>query len=231
MKMIKTIIVDDERSARLELKRALSAFPDIQVIGEAANADEAELLITERMPDLVLLDVQMPGRSGFELLESLSGIPMIIFVTAYDKYAFKAFEVSAIDYLLKPVRDERLVKTIDQVRAKFQQKPDRSVFIKDGGRYFFIQWPDVTLIESANQYVRLHLATGKPLMKNSLKQLEEQIPPGLFFRANRWQLINLHAIKECTTVNAVLHAQLSDGQEIIFSERQSTLFRKTQFSL
>lgn len=231
MKTIKTIIVDDERSARLELKRALSAFPGIKITGEAANADEAETLIKEQTPDLVLLDVQMPGRSGFELLESLSDIPMIIFVTAYDKYAFKAFEVSAIDYLLKPVRDERLVKTINQVRARFQQKPGRSVFIKDGGRYFFIQWTDVVLIESANQYVRLHLATGKPLMKNSLKQIEEQIPSGIFFRANRWQLINLQAIKACKTVNAVLHTQLSDGQEIIFSERQSTLFRKTQFSL
>lgn len=231
MKMIRTIIIDDERSARLELKRILAAFPDIQIIGEAANADEAEIIINELMPDLILLDVQMPGRSGFELLTSLAIVPLTIFVTAYDKYAFKAFEVSAIDYLLKPVREERLSRTIIQVRERLKHQTGKSLFFKDGNKYYFIQWTDVCLIESAHQYVRLYTANGKPLLKNSLKQMEEQIPAGLFFRANRWQLINLHCISECKTVQAILHVRLSDGQEIIFSERQSTLFRKTQTNL
>ncbi len=231
MKMIRTIIIDDERSARLELKRILSVFPDIQIIGEAANADEAELIINELIPDLIFLDVQMPGRSGFELLESLAIVPLTIFVTAYDKYAFKAFEVSAIDYLLKPVREERLTRTILQVRERLKQQTGRSLFIKEGNRYYFIQWTDVSLIESAHQYVRLYTANGKPLLKNSLKQIEEQLPPNLFFRANRWQLINLQFISECKTVQGILHVRLSDEQEIIFSERQSTLFRKTHPNL
>src|SRR3984885_9094476 len=114
MASITALIIDDERTARVELRRMLADYPAIEVVGEASNADEAEELIRKAKPDIIFLDIQMPGRSGFDLLESLISVPIVIFVTAFDAYAVKAFEVSALDYLMKPVREERFAKAMEQ---------------------------------------------------------------------------------------------------------------------
>lgn len=228
MNGIRTLIIDDERSARNELKRALAAYPDFLLVGEAADADEAETLIRQLQPDLLFLDIQMPGRSGFDLLESLTEVPAVIFVTAYDKYALQAFEVSAVDYLLKPVRDERLAKAMEEARQRIQNGSGRFVFIKDGPRFHLVRWTEVVMIESADPYVRLHLKNNRLLLKTSLTQLETILDSTFFFRANRWQLVNLRFVISIHQKEGALTAQLTTGQEIVFSERQSTAFKKSQ---
>jgi two-component system LytT family response regulator len=228
MNGIRTLIIDDERSARNELKRALATYPDFLLVGEAADADEAETLIRQLQPDLLFLDIQMPGRSGFDLLESLTEVPAVIFVTAYDKYALQAFEVSAVDYLLKPVRDERLAKAMEEARQRIQNGNGRFVFIKDGSKFHLIRWSEVVMIESADPYVRLHLRNDRLLLKTSLTQLETTLDSTFFFRANRWQLVNLRFIDSIHQKEGALTALLTTGDEIVFSGRQSTAFKKSQ---
>ena len=228
MNGIRTLIIDDERSARNELKRALAAYPDFLLVGEAADADEAETLIRQLQPDLLFLDIQMPGRSGFDLLESLTEVPAVILVTAYDKYALQAFEVSAVDYLLKPVRDERLAKAMEEARQRIQNGNGRFVFIKDGSKFHLLRWSEVVMIESADPYVRLHLKNDRLLMKTSLAQLETALDSTFFFRANRRQLVNLRFIDSIHQKEGALIALLTTGDEIVFSERQFTAFKKSQ---
>ncbi|SJZ63239.1 LytR/AlgR family response regulator transcription factor [Sediminibacterium ginsengisoli] len=231
MNSIRTIIIDDERSAREELKRALAAFPQFDIVGEAGNADEAESQIQELHPDLLFLDIQMPGRSGFELLESLPVIPAVIFVTAFDRFALRAFEVSAIDYLLKPVRDERFAKAVREAAQRIRNSNESFFFIKDGAKYHFARWSEAALIESADAYVCIHMRDKKPLLKTSLIQLEAALDPVHFFRANRQQLINLRFISSIHNKEGILHAMLTTGQQVVFSERQSAAFKKTQQNL
>ncbi|WP_264522810.1 LytR/AlgR family response regulator transcription factor [Flavobacterium sp. N502536] len=169
MKKIKVIIVDDERLSREELKRALQSYDDFVLIGEAGNADEAKSLIEEKMPDLIFLDIQMPEKSGFDLLESLDSAPAVLFTTAYNEYAVQAFEVNALDYLMKPIREERFAKAIDKIRNALSGKlslsdataKDRKIFIKDGEKRFFIQLDEIYLIESLENYTRLFFRTKK----------------------------------------------------------------------
>lgn len=231
MHKIRTIIIDDERSAREELKQSLAAFPAFECIAEARHADEAEQLINTLHPDLVLLDIQMPERTGFELLESLTTIPRVIFVTAFDQYALKAFEVSAIDYLLKPVREERLAKALNEAAQRIGKSKEPFVFIKEGNRYHLAKWSEVAMVESADPYVRVYINNEKPLLKTSLSQLETTLDPVCFFRANRWQLINLHFVKDMQNHNGVLLANMSNGKEVLFSGRQTSLFKKIQKKL
>src|SRR5882757_6126924 len=142
MSKFRAILIDDERLAREEMKLHLVAYPDFELVGEAENADEAEAKINAAEPDLIFLDIQMPGRSGFDLLESLDNVPEIIFTTAFDKYAVQAFEINALDYLVKPIREERFAKAIDKIRAKFSSKEKKdkaltaahTIFVKEGER-------------------------------------------------------------------------------------------------
>lgn len=221
MQSIKIILIDDERSAREELKRMLQDYPDMEIVGEAANAAEARKAISELQPDLLFLDIQMPGETGFELLESLDTVPEIIFVTAYDQYALKAFEVSAIDYLMKPVRDERLAKAIEQIRRKQLSKPKPQVFIKDGNSYHLVRWSDVFLIESLDNYARLWFNDQKVLMKTSLNQLESKLDPNLFFRANRAQIIQLRFIKKINQSDGQMQVLLINNTTVEVSTRQA----------
>ncbi len=201
---MKTIIIDDERLARNELKRLLEDFPKIQVVAEAANADEAIELIEEHNPDLIFLDIQMPGRNGFELLEALEDkVPEVIFTTAYDEYALKAFEVNALDYLLKPIDQSRLAEAIGKVEFELKRNEQQvgqvnnyltesdQVFVKDGEKCWFVKLENVKLFESMGNYVRLHFIDQKPMILKSLNSLEEKLDPKSFFRANRKHIINL----------------------------------------
>ncbi|MCA0365260.1 MAG: response regulator [Bacteroidetes bacterium] len=207
---MKTIIIDDERLARNELKRLLEDFPKIQVVAEAANADEAIELIDEHQPDLLFLDIQMPGKNGFELLEIIEDrVPEVIFTTAYDEYALKAFEYNALDYLMKPIDSGRLAEAIAKVEEELKRTsqlnsdPGRTyltesdqVFVKDGEKCWFVKLGKVRLFESMGNYVRLHFEDQKPMILKSLNSLEERLDPKSFFRANRKHIINLQWVEK-----------------------------------
>lgn len=225
MKKIQVMIIDDERTARNEVKRLLTDYPDFEVVAEAANANEAKLLIEAKQPDLLFLDIQMPEKSGFELLELLDEVPQVIFVTAFDQYAVKAFEVSAIDYLMKPVREERFAKAIEQARTKIVIPEDR-IFVKDGQQYHFIKWSNVYLIESMDNYARLYFDGKKVLIKSSLNQLELKLNQMVFFRINRSQLINIQFIDKINAAgNGKIQISLKTGEMLEVSERQSVKFK------
>jgi two-component system LytT family response regulator len=225
MKNVQVIIIDDERTARDEVKRLLENYPDFEVVGEARNADEAKILIELKHPNLLFLDIQMPEKSGFELLEMLDSVPQVIFVTAFDQYAVKAFEVSAIDYLMKPVREERFAKAIEQVRAKMAKPNDDRIFVKDRQQYHFITWSKVYLIESMDNYARLYFDDKKVFLKSSLNQLEKKLDETVFFRINRAQIINLQFIEKINTANGRIKITLRTGDVLEVSERQSVKFK------
>ena len=241
---MKAIIVDDERLARNELKRLLENFPSIEVIGEAANTDEASQLIEELQPDVVFLDIQMPGKTGFEWLEEWDGfLPEIIFTTAFDEYALKAFEVNALDYLLKPIELARLSESIQKLESRFQ-RPSRTeksattnhvlggndqIFVKDGEKCWFVRLDRVRLCESMGNYVRLFFDDQKPLVLKSLNSLEERLDPKLFFRCNRKHIVNLNFIEKIEPwfsggLQVTLKGEKAEKIEI--SRRQSIRFKE-----
>lgn len=238
---MKAIIVDDERLARNELKRLLENFPQIEVIAEAANTDEASELLETLQPDVLFLDIQMPGKTGFEWLESWDGfLPEIIFTTAFDEYALKAFEVNALDYVLKPVELARLSESIQKLekrqvqRTKSASSPGHvlgamdQIFVKDGERCWFVRLERVRLCESMGNYVRLFFDDQKPLVLKSLNALEERLDPKVFFRANRKHIINLNFIDKIEPwFSGGLQVTLSGkGEKIEISRRQSIRFKE-----
>ena len=237
---MKTFIVDDERLARNELKRLLKNFSAIEIIGEAANADEAIEKIETARPDLLFLDIQMPGRNGFELLESLIYVPKVIFTTAFDEYALKAFEFNALDYLLKPVEQKRLAAAIGKVENHRLEEEEKNrelkstplgdadqIFVKDGERCWFVKLRDVRLLESEGNYTRLYFDKNKPLILRSLNYLEARLDEKTFFRANRKHIINLRWIEIITPgFDGRLDVKVSGAPEIEMSRRQSQKFKE-----
>ena len=235
MKTFKTIIIDDERLARAEVKRALENYPEFEIVGEANNVDSAIILIDKLNPDILFLDIHMPEKSGFDLLEELTTVPEVVFTTAYDQYAVKAFEMNALDYLVKPLREERFSKTIEKVKAELAKKEEikvdvlpmhRKIFIKDGEKCFFIPLSEIYFIESIGNYVRLYFVDQKAMIKRSLKLLEEKLDSTVFFRINRSQIINTHYIKEIHPYfNNKLQIKLITGEILEASSRQSIKFK------
>jgi len=235
MKKFKTIIIDDERLAREEVKRALKGYPEFEIIGEASHVVEAKEMIESALPDIIFLDIHMPGKSGFDLLEELTTVPEVVFTTAYDQYAVKAFELNALDYLVKPLRKERFAKTIEKVKAELVKKEEiktdvlpmhRKIFIKDGENCYFIPLSEIYFIESLDNYARLYFGNQKAMIKRSLNILEEKLDPTVFFRTNRSQIINTHYIKEIYPhFNNKLHITLTTGETIEVSSRQSVKFK------
>lgn len=241
---MRAIIVDDERLARNELKRLLENFPTIEVIGEAANTDEASQLIEELQPDVVFLDIQMPGKTGFEWLEEWDGfLPEIIFTTAFDEYALKAFEVNALDYVLKPIELARLSESIQKLESRFRRPTtteksiqanhvlggNDQIFVKDGEKCWFVRLDRVRLCESMGNYVRLFFDDQKPLVLKSLNSLEERLDPKLFFRCNRKHIINLNFIDKIEPwfsggLQVTLKGEKAEKIEI--SRRQSIRFKE-----
>lgn len=227
MKKLKVLIIDDERNAREEVKKLIGTYPGLELMGEAKNADEAREMIASKHPDLIFLDIQMPEESGFELLESLNQVPQVVFITAYDQYAVKAFEVSAIDYLVKPVRTERFAKAMEQVKARNTPPDEDRIFIKDRNQYHFVSWKNVYLIESMDNYARLYLDGKSVLLKSSLNQLEQKLDGHTFFRTDRAHIINIHYIDKITTDHTgKLQITLKQGNVIDASERQSVKLKK-----
>jgi len=229
MKKIKVILIDDERLARAELNRALINYPNLEIVAEAGNAEEAAALIEKHHPELIFLDIQMPGKSGFDLLEMLDHVPEVVFVTAFDQYAVKAFEANALDYLVKPVRDERFAKVIEKIRSKLNSAPSpagRQLFVKDGNKCHFIKLADVFLIESMDNYARIYFQDQTTYLKRSLNQLEESLDEGMFFRVNRSQIINLNYIQQVHQLpKGKLNITLKTGLLLEVSDRQSVKFK------
>lgn len=236
--MLKVILVDDERLARNELRRMLSEFSDVEIVGEAANAAEGIEKIETLSPDLIFLDIQMPGKTGFDLLSQLDKAPHVIFVTAYDEYALKAFEVNALDYLMKPVEPQRLAEALLKVRQKNEEEissynnrgilsENDQVFVKDGERCWFVKLSEVRLFESVGNYAKVFFGTNKPLILKSLNALEERLDEKVFFRANRKHIINLRLIQKIEPYfNGGLLLDLAGGEKIEVSRRQAVKFKE-----
>jgi two-component system, LytTR family, response regulator len=233
--MIRALIVDDERLARSELRRLLAVHAEIEIVGEAANIVDAERAINELQPELIFLDVQMPGGSGFDLLAALDDAPEVIFTTAFDAYALKAFEVNALDYLQKPIEEKRLAAALQRAQSRIAKnqvtlKPDNKIFIKDGERCWFVALTDISLFESEGNYARVYFqndaGTHRPLILRSLNQLEARLDQTRFFRANRRQIINFDFIKRVAPADAGgLSLVLENDLIIDLSRRRAMEFR------
>ena len=243
---IRAVLVDDERLARQEMRLLLGAHA-VEVVGEASSADAAQALLADLSvaPDVLFLDVQMPGRTGFDLLEALDASPHVVFVTAYDQHALDAFRVSAVDYLLKPVEPERLAAALARVRARLADEapaeaPDEGgrlgasdrVFVRDAGRVFLVRVGDVRLFESEGNYTRLHFAGPdgrdvRPLVLRSLSALEERIEARLVARASRSQMVGLaHVAGVDEQPGGGLRVRLAGGGEVSFSRRRAAALRE-----
>lgn len=230
MNTYRTIIIDDERLARAEVKRALSNYPEFTVLGEASNVDEAITLIEQEQVDLIFLDIHMPEKSGFDLLEELAIVPEVVFTTAYHQYAVKAFEVNALDYLVKPLRDERFASTIEKVKKKLAKKKEEEkplpmhhkIFIKDGENCHFVPLADIRLIQSMDNYACLYFGESKAMIKRSLNLIEKKLDPNIFFRINRSQIVNTEYIDQINPYfKNKLSILLTTGETLEVSSRQS----------
>ena len=239
--MQKALIIDDERLARNELKKLLQDFPEVEVIGEAANANEGIEKIENLSPDLIFLDIQMPGKTGFDMLLELERAPHVIFTTAYDEFALKAFEVNALDYLMKPVEPKRLADALHKLQQVEEKEMAASlagmnrgmlsendqVFVKDGERCWFVKLSDVRLFESVGNYAKVFFATNKPLILKSLNALEDRLDERVFFRANRKHIVNLRMIDKVEPYfNGGLLLDLKGGEKIEVSRRQAVKFKE-----
>lgn len=236
---MRTLIVDDERLARNELKRLLHAHEELKLVGEAANAEEARSLIDRHRPELLFLDIHMPGQSGFELLQELDNPPLVIFTTAHDDYAIRAFEVNALDYLLKPVEAERLAHAVEKVLQRTapnghgeaeetgELTESDQVFVKDGDRCWFVKLAEVRLFESEGNYTRLFFGREKPLVHRSLNYLEGRLDARRFFRASRKHLLNLRWVQSLKpSLNGGIVVRLDGMGEVSMSRRQAQKFRE-----
>lgn len=230
---MKAMLVDDEALARRELRRLLVDFAWLEIVGEAANIEEAVVRIDALSPDLLFLDIKMPGGSGFDLLGHLERVPRVIFTTAYDQHAVQAFEVNALDYLLKPIEPERLAAALLKVRdATAPVTPQRNVleqlFVQDGPRCWFVPLREVCLLSAENNYVRLWWGELHPLIGRPLSTIEQRLDPKRFFRANRSQIINLEFIEKVNLgINGRLDVRLrGGGPDVEISRRQARVFRE-----
>ncbi|HEY3405070.1 MAG TPA: LytTR family transcriptional regulator DNA-binding domain-containing protein [Ohtaekwangia sp.] len=235
---MRALIVDDERLARKELIKLLEDHPMIEVVGEAMNAEEANQMVNDLNPDLLFLDIQMPGKTGFQLLEELDFVPLVVFTTAYDEFALKAFEVNALDYLLKPIQPERLAETVSKLAEKERAKatvvrgPEKKlglqdqVFVKDGDRCWFVSLSNVRLFESDGNYIKVYFDANRPMIHKSLNALDEKLDERAFFRASRKHIVNLSWVEGIEPwFNGGLMVRLRGGDKVEVSRRQAAKFK------
>lgn len=240
---MKTVLIDDEELPRRELRRMLERFPQIEVVGEAADATEARALIARLEPELLFLDIHMPEESGLDLLASLPRIPRVIFVTAYDQHALRAFELGAIDYLLKPVEAARLNKAVERLGAEMPETEpetpseasdeitplslEQKVLLRDGDRTWFVPVATIQGAESCGAYAKLWLENDSPVIHRSLAFLEKRLPPTLFFRASRTEMVNVQSVITVEPwFSGGLRLTLKSGRQVEVSRRQARAFRE-----
>jgi len=225
---VKAVIIDDERLARVELRRLLTAHPEVDIVGEAGNGTEALGLIVETGPDVMFLDIQMPDMTGFDLLARLEDdVPEVIFTTAYDQHAIRAFDVNALDYLLKPIAPDRLARALSRLSPARSDLRVSQVFVREGERCWLVRVIDIRLVESEGNYARIYFGNERPLIRRSLNALEQQLDETKFFRANRCQIVTLQCI-ERTAISTTgrVTAVVRGGIEVELSRRQSNRFRE-----
>lgn len=235
---MKALLIDDERLARNELRRLLAVHKHVQVAGEAADATEALARVDELRPDLLFLDVQMPGDDGFALLEKIEPpLPLVIFTTAYDEFAVKAFQFNALDYLLKPVDPARLAAALDKVELRVAENKaaqsrgrlsaEDKVFVREGDRCWFVAVKNIRLLVSEGNYTRIHFDNERPQLFRSLTAMEERLDPKQFFRANRKEVINLAWVEGIEPwFSGGLLVKLKGGAKVELSRRQTQDFRE-----
>ncbi|MCE7057817.1 response regulator [Algoriphagus sp. AGSA1] len=240
---MRAIVIDDERLARKELINLLNQLESVEVVGEAVNVDDAKDKIEQLNPDVIFLDIQMPEKTGFDLLEELDNVPHVIFTTAYDEYALKAFQVNALDYLLKPIEPKRLEEALIKLQGKIDgftksedsQSPnnqkkltlDDQVFVKDGDRCWFVRLSNVRLFESDGNYIKVYFDNFKPMIHKSLNALDERLDEKSFFRASRKHIINLGWVEGIEPwFNGGLVVTLRGGDRIEVSRRQAARFKE-----
>jgi two-component system LytT family response regulator len=246
-KKLKVLIVDDEPLARQSIRVLLKDDPEIELVGECGSGAEALKVIQKYPPDLLFLDIQMPLMSGFEVLEKIDAekIPAIVFVTAFDQYAIKAFEVHALDYLLKPFDDARFEKALRQAKSQIEQREinqlskrlvrlleDRDaqanktratgylsrLMVKSASRVFFLKADEIDWIEAADYYVKLHVGRKSHLLRESMSDMEARLDPEKFLRIHRSAIVNLDRVKEMHThFNGEYLVILHDGTELKLS--------------
>ncbi|WP_186757328.1 LytR/AlgR family response regulator transcription factor [Echinicola salinicaeni] len=240
---MRALVIDDERLARKELINLLSGISDVEVVGEAMNVDDAKEKIAELNPDVIFLDIQMPEKTGFDLLAELEAVPKVVFTTAYDEFALKAFEVNALDYLLKPIEPERLTEAIAKLKSQADTGNDDSnektvesgdpklslkdqVFVKDGDKCWFVKLENVRLFESDGNYIKVYFDNNKPMIHKSLNALDERLDEKAFFRASRKHIINLSWVEGIEPwFNGGLVVTLKGGDRIEVSRRQAARFK------
>jgi two-component system, LytTR family, response regulator len=236
--MYKALIIDDERLSRTELKRVLKNQQYFDLF-EAGTYEEAIVMIDDLKPQLIFLDIQLNGKkTGFDVLEKISHIPQIIFTTAFDEYAIKAFEKNAVDYLLKPIENERLqdalqkaVKQIEIIKVPAANinllTMEDHVFVKENEQCWFVKLKDIILLERDGNYTRVYFDSHKPLILKSLNLLEERLDEKYFFRANRRQIINVNFIdKVQSTITNTFIINLKNGEVVELSRRQAVKFKE-----
>ena len=250
MKKIRTLIVDDEPLARERLAALLRPREDIEVVGECRDGEDAVLAIHDLAPDLVFLDIQMPGMSGFDVIDAIGTdrMPLIVFVTAYDQHALRAFEVRALDYLLKPFDRERFTDALQRARAQLerdesgdigrrllamvkdmrrdQPRSDRLV-VKSGGRLFFLRTDEIDWVEASGNYVRLHVGGASHLLRETMKGIEGKLDGDRFIRIHRSTIVNTDRIKE---LHPLFHGEyaviLRDGTRLTASRGPDNKLRR-----
>lgn len=235
---MRIVIADDETLAREKLRLMLDAEPDVQVLAECQDGTEALQALTTYKPDLLMMDIQMPNLDGFEVLSKLptADMPMVIFTTAYDRHAVRAFEAHALDYLLKPFDQERLHDAVDRARAELlkaddreatrrilsylsetagKQRSDRRLVIKSGGRVLFLNFDEIDWLEAAANYVKINVGKQSYLLRKGIGEIADRLDPGQFVRIHRSTIVNIERIKELQPVNSGEYiVVLKDGKEL-----------------
>ena len=240
---MRALVIYDERLARKELINLLNQLETVEVVGEAVNVEDAKEKIDQLQPDVIFLDIQMPEKTGFDLLEELDQVPHVIFTTAYDEYALKAFQVNALDYLLKPIEPKRLEDAVLKLQGKMEGIAKREgleglgsqkkltledqVFVKDGDRCWFVRLSNVRLFESDGNYIKVYFDNFKPMIHKSLNALDERLDEKSFFRASRKHIINLGWVEAIEPwFNGGLVVTLKGGDRIEVSRRQAARFKE-----
>jgi DNA-binding LytR/AlgR family response regulator len=246
MDKIKALIIDDEELARKIIREYLEIHPEVEVMAECRDAFQAIKAIEKFHPDLLFLDIQMPEVSGFELLEMLDEIPHVIFSTAYEQYALQAFEINAVDYLLKPYVQNRFDMAVERVKQNIRQERSESgkiqsllnnlrsektyldrILIKQSGKIIIIKVEEIVWIEAMEDYVNFHISKGSYLVKQSLSRLESRMNPEVFIRVHRSYTVNLEAVKEIEPwTNGRLRCLMKNGQEIVTSRSGAKKLKK-----
>jgi two-component system LytT family response regulator len=242
MKKHTVFIIDDERLAREELKMLLQAIEMVELIGEASSGEEAKRLLPSLEPDILLVDINMPGMNGIEFVKGLNNPPYVIFVSAHEDHAISAFSVGAFDYLLKPINPNRLKESFNRILQDEQDEWDSvkeqqlekkkltitdKVYIRDGDKSWFVSLTDIRLFESDGNYVKVHFHQNKPMLLRSLNSFQELLDPHFFFRANRKHIVNIEWILSVETwFNGGLMVELTTGEKIEISRRQAIRFKE-----